>query len=480
MKESEARPEEESAGTIQSRPNTVKKLLVSGSALIVLAFCGVWVFNYFTIGRPLQSVLSTDPRNHVCKARAHFGGWLDAETLVFDITGVSSDATRMDIFRVFLQYAQILKDRHFTKVILASRGTSKFTIDGNYFQELGKEYESQNPMYTIRTFPPHLVAMDGSKPFSDYEGGIIAVLGKELDQFTEFSNQWYLLDFQTTPSEQASSVPNFDPCESARASDPHCGWKPHWEDTGVAVNAIDGARSEFLGMESTDPVGNDYGSLHYARLKICFENGRLCSGNTIGVGVAVYGMLASAGYDSEYSTSVRLKFDDEKPLSQTWGISDDHETLYPHGKELLFLNQLQQHNKLVLEFSYFEKSPRAVTFDLSGLAEKMKSANLGIASENVVKAPAATVLTHGTTQDSVSAPKAIATEAEIAQEEAQADLDEAGPKPTAQARTDAQCPRIEMGTFIFSPGPSGHYWKFCSKGDRPVCFSKETTNLCFK
>ncbi len=84
-------------------------------------------------------------------------------------------------------------------------------------------------------------------------------------------------------------------------------------------------------------------------------------------------MVASQGYDSEYSTAVRLKFDDEKPLRQTWGISDDHRMLFPFGRERQFLNQLTQHRKLVLEFSYYEQAARTVTFNLSGLADKMKS-----------------------------------------------------------------------------------------------------------
>jgi hypothetical protein len=57
-------------------------------------------------------------------------------------------------------------------------------------------------------------------------------------------------------------------------------------------------------------------------------------------------MLASLGYESEYSTPVRLKFDDDRPLRQTWGISDSHDTLFPFGREKQFLTQLMQHNKL--------------------------------------------------------------------------------------------------------------------------------------
>ena len=344
----------------QARPNKSRNLLIGTCALLVVAgFFGIWFFNYVSVNRPLQRVLTADPRNQVVTARAHFANWVDVGTLVFDLTGISGAATRMDVFRAFLQYAEAMKGRHFTKVILSARGAGKFTLDGDYFQELGKEFSGQNPMYTIRTFPIHLAAMDGSKPFSEYEGGILGVLQKEMEQFTEFSDQWYIRDFAASTSPVAENAPkseaSFDPCESLRDTDPHCGWKPHWDDSGVSTNAIDGNKTEFLSLESSDADGMDFAKLHYAELRICFENGKLCGGKHVGVGVTVHGMLASEGYESEYSTPVRLKFDEEKPLSQTWGISDSHDTLFPYGREKQFLNQIMQHNKLVLEFSYYEK-----------------------------------------------------------------------------------------------------------------------------
>jgi hypothetical protein len=226
------------------------------------------------------------------------------------------------------------------------------------------------------------MAMDGSKPFLEYEGGILAVLQKEMEQFNEFSNQWYVNDFAVIASpvsnNEARSEANFDPCESLRATDPHCGWKSHWESSGVSTNAIDGTKTEFLSLESSDADGIDFGKLHYAELRICFENGKLCEGQHVGVGITVHGTLASEGYETEYSTPVRLKLDAERPLSQTWGISDSHETLFPYGHEKQFLDQLMKHNKLVLEFSYYEKSARTVTFDLSGLADQIKEENLAV------------------------------------------------------------------------------------------------------
>jgi len=165
----------------------------------------------------------------------------------------------------------------------------------------------------------------------------------------------------------------YDPCEELRKVNPHCDWKPHWDDSGVSVNAIDGTRTEFLAIDSSDADGLDAGRLHFANLRVCFKNGKLCGGRSVGVAVAVHGIVKPISYEDNYSTSVRLKFDDEKPVSQSWGIADSHDALFPYGKERQFLIQLLRHNRLVLEFSYYEQAPRTVSFELSGLTDKMKS-----------------------------------------------------------------------------------------------------------
>ena len=181
----------------------------------------------------------------------------------------------------------------------------------------------------------------------------------------------------------------------ARDIDPHCGWKPHWDDSGVSTNAIDGTKKELLSLESTTADGAASGSLHYATLTICFENGKLCErGRAVGVYVAVHGMLEPVSYepDEDTRTSVRLKFDDEKPLGQTWDITEDHDALYPARNEKQFVDQLLHQQRLVLEFSYYEKAPRTVTFDLSGLADEMKSVNL--VAEEITKVSAAPAHSH--------------------------------------------------------------------------------------
>lgn len=82
------------------------------------------------------------------------------------------------------------------------------------------------------------------------------------------------------------------------------------------------------------------------------------------------------GCPFQYDTDVRFRLDDEKPIHQTWGIADSHDAIFPFGHERQFLSQLIKHKKLILEFSYYERAPRTISFEISGLAEKMKEKKL--------------------------------------------------------------------------------------------------------
>jgi len=166
--------------------------------VVLLAGCAVgaiWVFNETTLQKPLQRVLDSDPRNHVVAVRAHFDGWVNTDSVVFDLTTVNGDASQADVFRVLLQYAKELKGDQYRSVVLAGYGNKKFIVPGAYFQQLGREYDSQNPVYTIRTFSHHVSAMDGTKPFPEPEGGLLGVLKEEMDQFNDLNRRWYLDEF---------------------------------------------------------------------------------------------------------------------------------------------------------------------------------------------------------------------------------------------------------------------------------------------
>lgn len=165
--------------------------------IVVIVIFAVYAANHVVNG-PLQEVISNDPRNKGVEARAYYGD-ISQSTLIFDLRGVSENNSRADVFRVLLHYAKAMKEKRFESVQLAWRGKVKFVANGAYFQKLGEEFDSQNPVYTIRTFPENLRTPSGDRAFSEWTGGMLGVLKAQMDDFNHFHDQWYLDDLVRNP-----------------------------------------------------------------------------------------------------------------------------------------------------------------------------------------------------------------------------------------------------------------------------------------
>lgn len=63
---------------------------------------------------------------------------------------------------------------------------------------MGVEYGTQNPVYTMRTFPENLYRPDGTAAFGTWTGGLFGVLGKQMEDFIEFHKQWYVNELAKT------------------------------------------------------------------------------------------------------------------------------------------------------------------------------------------------------------------------------------------------------------------------------------------
>src|SRR3546814_11223048 len=67
-------------------------------------------------------------------------------------------------------------------------------LDGAYFRTLGREYGSQNPVYTLRTLPENVMTTDGRSAFSEWSGGMIGVLAGQMGDLNEFHRRWFVDD----------------------------------------------------------------------------------------------------------------------------------------------------------------------------------------------------------------------------------------------------------------------------------------------
>lgn len=173
----------------------MKKLII-GIAVLVIVAGGIWLFNYISLTKPVLAKISTDARNEGISFDVHYKNYVYVNTLVFDLKDISSDKAAVDIFRIFLQTASTLKDEDFEIINLSYKGKTKFTLKGDYYKTLGKEYGEQNAAYTMRTFPENLYSVDGSLAYTKWEGGLLGVLTKQMEDFSDFHQKWYLNDLK--------------------------------------------------------------------------------------------------------------------------------------------------------------------------------------------------------------------------------------------------------------------------------------------
>jgi hypothetical protein len=157
-----------------------------------VALLVVWGLNYLLVGRPVERKLNDDPRNRGYSLSAHFGYYLDPNTLVLDLRRLESPAP-VDLFRALFQSAEALHELGWTfeRVVLARAGTPVFFMKGAEFSTVGAEFgRGQNPVYLIRTLPEKLFRPSGEAAFGRWEGGLLGVLGKQMKDANEAAQQW--------------------------------------------------------------------------------------------------------------------------------------------------------------------------------------------------------------------------------------------------------------------------------------------------
>lgn len=160
---------------------------------------------------------------------------------------------------------------------------------------------------------------------------------------------------------QVSTAPV--PPQSAPEAKPEAKPKTDWNVSAPKINPMDKVSTQFV--TTWDIV----------RLVLCFENGRPC-----GHGNAPVFVTSPCWIDGNeagsYHRKIRVKFDDDKPLVENWGISDDHKGLFPPSP-LAFVAELKKHKFLMVEFGCDRSDPGdVITLSVQGLQEALDPANL--------------------------------------------------------------------------------------------------------
>ncbi|HEV2540583.1 MAG TPA: hypothetical protein VGU03_12905 [Frateuria sp.] len=169
----------------------MKKLMVL-LAIIVVAGLLIFGFNYASVGEKLVTVIHDDPRNSGVDLNAHFDYYLNPGVLVLDMRSIGSNNSMADVFRVMIQLSHSLQSKQFRTVKLEWHGQERYELNWSDFQELGTALDGQNPMYVMRTFPEKLMLPDGTHAFGTWTGGLLGVLGHQMEDFNKFHHGWYL------------------------------------------------------------------------------------------------------------------------------------------------------------------------------------------------------------------------------------------------------------------------------------------------
>jgi len=166
-----------------------------GILLLFVLGGGIWLANFLLLAKPVNHKTANDPRNKGIELSAHYSYYIMPSSLVLNLTGISGDHSQLDVFRTVLQASEALKAKSFDEVILAYKGTNKFKIKGAYFKEIGETYDTQNPLYTVRSFAENVQHLDGSSAYDKLQGGTFGVFAGGMDQFGDFSKKWYGEEF---------------------------------------------------------------------------------------------------------------------------------------------------------------------------------------------------------------------------------------------------------------------------------------------
>lgn len=170
----------------------MKKLFYIIPIIVIILFSvSIYAYNYLTFQTEMNKVIENDSRNKGIDVSVHYKNYLPTtNVLIFDLKEVSGSNSKTDVFRVLLQFAEKVQNKKLDEVILSYKGKDRFKLKGNYFGKLGREYNIENPLYTMRTFPENVLTMNGLDAFPVWTGGLLGISNEQIQDFNKFFDEW--------------------------------------------------------------------------------------------------------------------------------------------------------------------------------------------------------------------------------------------------------------------------------------------------
>jgi hypothetical protein len=156
-----------------------KKLVFVGTPLVA-ALIG-YSANLILLQEPVNDVLKSNSAFRGMEVSAHYEYYIVPGVVVYDLKTLSFRQTPIDVHTALLEFAKKVKDKRYSRVDLSYKGTTKFSIDGASFAQLGEQYAKRNFDYVLYSFP---------RLFRN-SAGVAAQPASDRDALLQFHRQWY-------------------------------------------------------------------------------------------------------------------------------------------------------------------------------------------------------------------------------------------------------------------------------------------------
>lgn len=160
--------------------------------VIPLGILTIVAFNFAWLNWPAQQKLSEDYRNESATVLVYHRWGIIPRQIVVDVWSVDETASRADVTRMLFHIAEQFANRDYDQVILAYKGQARLQLEGDFFNEVGRTFRYENPIYLMRTLPQHVSQIDGTQAFGSYSGGWMGVLNAQMEDLNTLHDKWWL------------------------------------------------------------------------------------------------------------------------------------------------------------------------------------------------------------------------------------------------------------------------------------------------